>query len=202
MICEGQDRALTLGDNGAHTARLKGAQLVTERAGVRRQHPAIRGGPAVYFLWEGESRRIESYDPISAAEDSNGHQGGLTVPIDGSIVRVVELGRRSRVATGVLEERSREDFVSSERRRVCLMAHRVSMETPIHSCNRSLCKPPLAATRVSMETTISQSQHVSVETTTRICTVLHETHFDRHNPFPWNSCYCTIVALRNDQSIP
>jgi len=39
-------------------------------------------------------RRIESYDPISAVEASHSHQGGLTAPMNGSIVRVlVEAGQ-------------------------------------------------------------------------------------------------------------
>jgi 3-methylcrotonyl-CoA carboxylase alpha subunit len=92
LSCEGQDRALTL--SGAHTAQLRGDQLLTEQHGVRRQHRAIRRGDVLYLQWEGELRRIEAYDPISAVEASNSHQGGLTAPMNGSIVRVlVEAGQ-------------------------------------------------------------------------------------------------------------
>jgi 3-methylcrotonyl-CoA carboxylase alpha subunit len=94
LSCEGQDRALTLGNADAHTAQLKGEQLLTEHNGLRRQHRAIRRGDMVYLQWEGELRRIESYDPISAVEASHSHQGGLTAPMNGSIVRVlVEAGQ-------------------------------------------------------------------------------------------------------------
>ncbi|MNM75211.1 Acetyl-/propionyl-coenzyme A carboxylase alpha chain [compost metagenome] len=94
LSCEGQDRALTLGDINAHSARLNGEQLLTEHEGVRRQHRAIRRGDYVYLQWDGELRRIESYDPISAVEASHSHQGGLTAPMNGSIVRVlVEAGQ-------------------------------------------------------------------------------------------------------------
>jgi 3-methylcrotonyl-CoA carboxylase alpha subunit len=94
LSCEGQDRALTLGDINAHSARLKGEQLLTEQAGVARQHRAIRRGEHVYLQWDGELRRIESYDPISAVEASHSHHGGLTAPMNGSIVRVlVEAGQ-------------------------------------------------------------------------------------------------------------
>jgi len=48
----------------------------------------------------------------------------------------------------------------------------------------------------------SQSQHASVKPPLASAPFCMETLFDRHNPFPWNSCYCTIVALRNGQSIP
>jgi 3-methylcrotonyl-CoA carboxylase alpha subunit len=94
LSCEGQDRALTLGDADAHTARLKGEYLLTEHSGLRRQHRAIRRGDALYLQWDGELRRIESYDPIGAVEASHSHQGGLTAPMNGSIVRVlVEAGQ-------------------------------------------------------------------------------------------------------------
>jgi 3-methylcrotonyl-CoA carboxylase alpha subunit len=94
LSCEDQDRALTLGNVDAHTAQLKGEQLLTDHDGVRRQHRVIRHGEVVYLQWNGELRRIESYDPISAVEASHSHQGGLTAPMNGSIVRVlVEAGQ-------------------------------------------------------------------------------------------------------------
>jgi 3-methylcrotonyl-CoA carboxylase alpha subunit len=92
LSCEGQDRALTLG--ATRSAQLSAEQLLTEHNGVRRQHRAIRRGDVVYLQWEGELRRIEAYDPISAVEASHSHQGGLTAPMNGSIVRVlVEAGQ-------------------------------------------------------------------------------------------------------------
>ncbi|MCU1760208.1 acetyl/propionyl/methylcrotonyl-CoA carboxylase subunit alpha [Pseudomonas sp. 14P_8.1_Bac3] len=91
LSCEGQDRALTL---KAGSAQLKGEYLSTEQDGVRRQHRTIRRDGVVYLQWEGELRRIEAYDPISAVEASHSHQGGLTAPMNGSIVRVlVEAGQ-------------------------------------------------------------------------------------------------------------
>uniref|UniRef100_UPI0010327CDA acetyl/propionyl/methylcrotonyl-CoA carboxylase subunit alpha n=1 Tax=Pseudomonas sp. Sample_24 TaxID=2448268 RepID=UPI0010327CDA len=91
LSCEGQDEALTL---GSIEAQLRGEHLLTERDGVRRQHRAIRRGDAVYLQWDGELRRVETYDPISAVEASHSHQGGLTAPMNGSIVRVlVEVGQ-------------------------------------------------------------------------------------------------------------
>ncbi|MFJ4195844.1 acetyl/propionyl/methylcrotonyl-CoA carboxylase subunit alpha [Pseudomonas sp. NPDC089534] len=92
LSCEGQDRALTLGAAG--DARLTGEQLSIERDGLRRQHRAIRRGNALYLQWDGELRHIETYDPISAVEASHSHHGGLTAPMNGSIVRVlVEAGQ-------------------------------------------------------------------------------------------------------------
>ncbi len=92
LSCDGQDRSLTLSHAG--TAQLKGEQLSTEHDGLRRQHRAIRRGGVVHVQWEGEWRRVETYDPISAVEASHSHQGGLTAPMNGSIVRVlVEAGQ-------------------------------------------------------------------------------------------------------------
>ncbi|WP_445178914.1 acetyl/propionyl/methylcrotonyl-CoA carboxylase subunit alpha [Pseudomonas sp. McL0111] len=92
LSCEGQDRALTLGAGG--DAKLLGEQLLTEHDGLRRQQRAIRVGDSLYLQWDGELRRVQTYDPISAVEASNSHQGGLTAPMNGSIVRVlVEAGQ-------------------------------------------------------------------------------------------------------------
>lgn len=92
LSCEGQDRALTLGADV--DGKLTGDSLIVEHEGVRRALRAIRQGDALYLQWEGELRRVEAYDPISAVEASNSHQGGLTAPMNGSIVRVlVEAGQ-------------------------------------------------------------------------------------------------------------
>ncbi|WP_433898095.1 acetyl/propionyl/methylcrotonyl-CoA carboxylase subunit alpha [Pseudomonas sp. PSE1(2024)] len=92
LSCEGQDRALTLGAGG--DAKLIGEQLVVEHDGLRRQLRAIRRGEVLFLQWDGELRRVETYDPISAVEASHIHQGGLTAPMNGSIVRVlVEAGQ-------------------------------------------------------------------------------------------------------------
>ena len=92
LSCEGQDRALTLGTT-SH-ARLCGETLVVERDGVRRTLRAIRQVDSLYLQWDGELRRIQTYDPISAVDASHSHQGGLTAPMNGSIVRVlVEAGQ-------------------------------------------------------------------------------------------------------------
>ncbi|WP_434597093.1 acetyl/propionyl/methylcrotonyl-CoA carboxylase subunit alpha [Pseudomonas sp. R4-76] len=92
LSCEGQDRAVTL--DGTGNARLSGEALIIDDAGVRRALRAIRQGDALYLHWDGELRRVETYDPISAVDASHSHQGGLTAPMNGSIVRVlVEAGQ-------------------------------------------------------------------------------------------------------------
>lgn len=98
LSCEGQDRALTL--DALDPAKLKGEYLSTEHDGVRRQLRTIRRDGVVYVQWEGELRRLEVYDPISAVEASHSHQGGLTAPMNGSIVRVlVEVGQTVEAGT-------------------------------------------------------------------------------------------------------
>ncbi|MEN2395963.1 acetyl/propionyl/methylcrotonyl-CoA carboxylase subunit alpha [Pseudomonas halotolerans] len=86
--CEGQDRALTL-DVTAGPTELKDEQLVIERNCLRRSHRAIRQGDSLYLQWEGDLHRVDMYDPLAAAEASHSHPGGLTAPMNGSIVRVL-----------------------------------------------------------------------------------------------------------------
>lgn len=89
LSCEDQDRAITLAPADTRNAELNGEQLLVEHHGVRLQHRAIRQGETLYLQWEGELRCIKPYDPIAAVEASHSHQGGLTAPMNGSIVRVM-----------------------------------------------------------------------------------------------------------------
>ena len=91
LSCEGQDQAIRLAGTDA---QLNHGQLLIDNAGVRRSHRAIRRGNTLFLQWEGELRRVDAFDPISAVEASHSHQGGLTAPMNGSIVRVlVEAGQ-------------------------------------------------------------------------------------------------------------
>jgi 3-methylcrotonyl-CoA carboxylase alpha subunit len=77
--------------------------LLIEQKGVRRQHRVIRRGEFVYLQWEGELRRIESYDPISAVDGNHVNQGGLSAPMNDSIVRVlVQVGQTVEAGTQLL----------------------------------------------------------------------------------------------------
>jgi 3-methylcrotonyl-CoA carboxylase alpha subunit len=94
LSCEGQDRAVTLDIVSARSAELAGEQLLIERDGLRHQHRAIRRDDTLYLHWQGDLRSIEPYDPIAEVEASHSHHGGLTAPMNGSIVRVlVEAGQ-------------------------------------------------------------------------------------------------------------
>lgn len=88
LCADGQDRAINLQTLGADY-RLQGERLLVEHQGVRREHRAIRRGDTLYLHWQGEMRSITTYDPIAAADASHSQHGGLTAPMNGSIVRVL-----------------------------------------------------------------------------------------------------------------
>ena len=85
LSCNGQDRLVTL----TGKAHLHGEQLLIEDQGVRRAHLAVRNAAAVYLRWDGEMHAVSLFDPIAAVEANQSHQGGLTAPMNGSIVRVL-----------------------------------------------------------------------------------------------------------------
>jgi 3-methylcrotonyl-CoA carboxylase alpha subunit len=124
LSCEDQDRAMTLDAGG--NATLVGDQLLIEQDGVRRRLRAIGQGEAVYLQWDGELRRVERFDPISAVEASHSHQGGLTAPMNGSIVRVlVEAGQAVEAGAQlvVLEAMKMEHSVRAPRAGVIKALH-------------------------------------------------------------------------------
>ncbi|GGJ85542.1 acetyl/propionyl/methylcrotonyl-CoA carboxylase subunit alpha [Pseudomonas matsuisoli] len=65
--------------------------------------PAIRQGNTLYLEWNGEWLAVTRADPIAAAESAHAHQGGLTAPMNGSIVRLlVEAGATVEAGTPLL----------------------------------------------------------------------------------------------------
>ena len=69
--------------------RLDGDDLVSRVDGVTRRSAALRRGRQLFLEWEGELLAIEAVDPIAEAEAAHAHQGGLSAPMNGSIVRVL-----------------------------------------------------------------------------------------------------------------
>ncbi|MDD0976589.1 acetyl/propionyl/methylcrotonyl-CoA carboxylase subunit alpha [Pseudomonas fontis] len=95
LNCNGQNQALGLTRAAASPFTLEGEQLVVDSNGMRRQHLAIRRGQTLYLQWEGELHAVTAYDPIAEADAGHSHQGGLSAPMNGSIVRVlVEVGQQ------------------------------------------------------------------------------------------------------------
>ncbi|MGL4318413.1 MAG: acetyl/propionyl/methylcrotonyl-CoA carboxylase subunit alpha [Pseudomonas sp.] len=85
-------------------AKLVGETLIgTGQDQVQRRLQAIRQGDTLYLEWNGELHPITRFDPIAAAETSHAHQGGLTAPMNGSIVRVlVEPGQVVEAGTALV----------------------------------------------------------------------------------------------------
>ncbi|MBO2926761.1 acetyl/propionyl/methylcrotonyl-CoA carboxylase subunit alpha [Metapseudomonas otitidis] len=83
--------------------RLEGERLTLELDGVRRTLLAIRRGETLYLEGDGTLHTISRVDPIAEAEASHTHQGGLTAPMNGSIVRVlVEAGQAVEAGTALV----------------------------------------------------------------------------------------------------
>ena len=88
---------MTLADDAA---QLRGEQLLIERQGVRRALLAVRSEGTVFLRWDGEMHGVSLFDPIAAVEANHSHQGGLSAPMNGSIVRIlVEVGQAVEAGT-------------------------------------------------------------------------------------------------------
>ncbi|TBV05442.1 acetyl/propionyl/methylcrotonyl-CoA carboxylase subunit alpha [Phytopseudomonas dryadis] len=62
-----------------------------------------RQGTTLYLRWKDEWQAVRRFDPIAAAEAGNAQQGGLSAPMNGSIVRVlVEVGQRVEAGTALV----------------------------------------------------------------------------------------------------
>ena len=64
-------------------------QLVIEQNGVQRRHLAIRREDSLCFYWEGELHRVTRFDPVIAVGSAHDSQGGLSAPMNGSVVRIL-----------------------------------------------------------------------------------------------------------------
>ncbi len=98
LSCRNEDRAVKLEANAAIT--WQGEELSIEQQGLRQRHRAIRRGNELYLQWQGELLALSAFDPIAAVDASHGQQGGLTAPMNGSIVRVlVQVGQAVEAGT-------------------------------------------------------------------------------------------------------
>ncbi len=115
LSCAGEQHVVRLRSTGNDRAiQLRGERLLVEHNGTRSQHLAIRQGPTLYLEWQGELRAVQYFDPIAEVEASHHHHGGLTAPMNGSIVRVlVEAGQQveAGVALVVLEAMKMEHSI-------------------------------------------------------------------------------------------
>ena len=100
LACGAESRSMVMRSDSQQGVRLNGEHLLIERDGVRRQTIAIRRAETLYLQWQGDVHAIRSVDPIAEVDVSHGHQGGLTAPMNGSIVRVlVSVGEQVQIGT-------------------------------------------------------------------------------------------------------
>ncbi|WP_177431979.1 acetyl-CoA carboxylase biotin carboxylase subunit [Pseudomonas sp. o96-267] len=87
----------------SNRAGLQDEELLADIDGTRQRLRAIRKGETLYLQWQGELHAITRFDPIAAAEASHAQQGGLSAPMNGSIVRVlVEPGQAVEAGTALV----------------------------------------------------------------------------------------------------
>ncbi|MFC5695131.1 acetyl/propionyl/methylcrotonyl-CoA carboxylase subunit alpha [Pseudomonas sp. GCM10022186] len=103
LTCGDERQVVRLRGAAASPIQLKGEQVTLEQDGLRRQHLAIRRGETLYLEWDGELRSVGRVDPIEEVEASHAHHGGLTAPMNGSIVRIlVEAGQQVEAGTALV----------------------------------------------------------------------------------------------------
>ena len=99
LSCQGESRKV----RAAQNACLQGEALLAEIDGTRQRICAIRRDDSLYLQWQGELYSITRFDPIAAAEASHAQHGGLSAPMNGSIVRVlVEPGQAVEAGTALV----------------------------------------------------------------------------------------------------
>ncbi|TDV50111.1 3-methylcrotonoyl-CoA carboxylase alpha subunit [Pseudomonas graminis] len=100
LACGTQSRSIVMRGDPPHGVRLNGERLLIEQDGVRHQTIAIRRADTLYLRWQGDLHAIRPVDPIAEVDSSHAHQGGLTAPMNGSIVQVlVSVGEQVQVGT-------------------------------------------------------------------------------------------------------
>jgi 3-methylcrotonyl-CoA carboxylase alpha subunit len=103
LSCQGERQVVRLRHATASTVLLHGETLSVTCEGVRQQHQAIRRGDTLYLHYAGELRSVQRFDPIAEVEASHSQHGGLTAPMNGSIVRVlVEAGQQVEAGTALV----------------------------------------------------------------------------------------------------
>jgi 3-methylcrotonyl-CoA carboxylase alpha subunit len=101
LQCNGQSRLVRVGTNSRRSelarepapSEVDFASKLAPTKAVRKPK-AIRQGKTLYLEWNGELQAVTAFDPIAEVEASHQHHGGMTAPMNGSIVRVlVEAGQ-------------------------------------------------------------------------------------------------------------
>ena len=99
LSCNDESRNVQLRGNRS-SVQLHGERLSLEHNGIRRHTQAIRRDAVLYLKWQGELHAVQRVDSIAAAQGTHASQGGLSAPMNGSIVRVlVEVGQQVEAGT-------------------------------------------------------------------------------------------------------
>lgn len=118
LTCDDQAQVIKLRDDSTASFQLIGDQLLIGRNGLRQQHLALRRDNTLFLKWAGDLHAVKRFDPISAADASQAPKGGLTAPMNGSIVRVlVEVGQSVEAGTllVVLEAMKMEHSIRADK---------------------------------------------------------------------------------------
>jgi 3-methylcrotonyl-CoA carboxylase alpha subunit len=103
LSAQGQRQVVRLRHAAPSTIQFNGELLQVDHNGLRQQHLAIRRGDTLFLQYAGELHSVQTVDPIAEAEASHQQQGGLTAPMNGSIVRVlVEPGQQVEAGTALV----------------------------------------------------------------------------------------------------
>ncbi|MGE8497997.1 MAG: biotin carboxylase N-terminal domain-containing protein [Pseudomonas sp.] len=103
LSCQGERQVVRLRHSAPSTVQWAGEHLTVEHDGVRQRHLALRRGDTLYLHWQGELRTVQAIDPIAEVEASHAQHGGLTAPMNGSIVRIlVEPGQAVEAGTALV----------------------------------------------------------------------------------------------------
>ncbi len=103
LACGEERQVVRLRGTAPSPIRLEGERLWQEQDGITRQRLAIRRGNTLYLEWDGELQRVEQVDPVAEAQAGHAHHGGLTAPMNGSIVRIlVDAGQTVEAGTALV----------------------------------------------------------------------------------------------------
>ena len=103
LQCNGEDRRVRIRGSSTASVRLHNERVQVEDNGMRRQHLAIRRDNSLFLEWQGDLLEVRRFDPIAEAEASHHHHGGMTAPMNGSIVRIlVAVGQPVEAGTALV----------------------------------------------------------------------------------------------------
>ncbi|MCQ4307910.1 acetyl/propionyl/methylcrotonyl-CoA carboxylase subunit alpha [Pseudomonas stutzeri] len=126
LQCNGESRLVHIDANARRSELARestssetafASKLAPTKAEASRQPKAIRKGRTLYLEWNGELQAVTAFDPIAEVEASHQHHGGMTAPMNGSIVRVlVEAGQHVEAGTTlvVLEAMKMEHSIRAQ----------------------------------------------------------------------------------------